>query len=1061
MSSSNGATLLGGARGYEFDIDGIDFPRPTYAPAVWLCIGEPGEAAALALNRWLTPPSQPGSTTVRLVEEPDEPRPSDSLALLRRITRVIPPGTFPASESPGGPVFTRLKIDLEEIMSASELRGGWRDDIIVPHLWIVCDLALNLGDLFFSWLDATLEALRKEDIVCRTTVVARYARVNRGEASPTDIKLMMRRLAERVMDVRSNLSTSFRLLVLSDRDRRGSLFTPQELANAIGHFAEFVLLAKAPGAVSNSIVPLFRSRDTHHRVIDPWEHLPIFGSLWLTRIQIKGSDARLRINPELRTGMSKALTEPPTKFWVPETPVFDHIDLVRDRFWPTVDLPTWRTFNWEEAPEETQRFAIELDRWLNAATYWRRATLASYVEFGEDIRRQAIRSVERYWRDLDHLGALVLNDPEQTGGIEILDRLVARAIIEIEAELAAFPKLAPRDEPENRRESPIGNADVQKLVPEPTEPLGNALETLARRIVRRVHPPQLILLTIICAFMIWHWTVISIRHWDESGFGWIGRKNLPFKIRDPILLALSHRAQQLRDWLAPTPIGDISMLHWVLISLVLGAIAFDLLVLLIDRWGVHRAVRKLRKRTQAWIDDAHHELPALLAHRETVTNKIELEKIGADLRLCQKRLAAIRDIAVDHGVVPLAPDTVFSTNVRLASPAFAPITSADIQSVTMGIRHALAANWRRLTDRDFVQIVLDQEEPVTARGGRAVHDPRAELKPLVDMIESRMPNSAHIMVPPMFSDPVDRPGTSFSRIVSLPAHSSELIHDALIAEGYDDLIVIAHEPERIAFVVGLELDVPASTIFGSPPKTSAHNDQAAQADKFGERPAANGSSGTAGNGATQNDDRRQPTANASTAPLEDVSAALGSQSDSRAEPGEAVLAASPVDDATPAGLPDDLPVGFTPAADVDIQSSEPDSVSPAFDDPLVDVSEFSTDDDEADAISSVDPLSPPVEDDATEVDSVPVSEEMAPHDEADAAPDVASEPLPVTEAAAPEAAFAPPIPEEPEGSDGPDIPAEAEPLLPDEAPASPGADPSGNSEPAAQSAGQTDEADTP
>jgi hypothetical protein len=135
----------------------------------------------------------------------------------------------------------------------------------------------------------------------------------------------------------------------------------------------------------------------------------------------------------------------------------------------------------------------------------------------------------------------------------------------------------------------------------------------------------------------------------------------------------------------------------------------------------------------------------------------------------------------------------------------------------MGIRHALAANWRTISEREFVQTVLDQEEPVTARGGRIVHDPRAELAPLLAMLKSRMPVRASILVPPMAQEPVDQPTTTFSRIISAPAHSSEIVRTGLEAEGYADITFIGHEPERVAFVIGLEIDVPARAVFGSGP----------------------------------------------------------------------------------------------------------------------------------------------------------------------------------------------------------------------------------------------------
>jgi hypothetical protein len=200
-----------------------------------------------------------------------------------------------------------------------------------------------------------------------------------------------------------------------------------------------------------------------------------------------------------------------------------------------------------------------------------------------------------------------------------------------------------------------------------------------------------------------------------------------------------------------------------------------------------------------------------------VVNKDRLRSLRYQLYDCRVRLEKLEKTARDHGVVPLPRETEFTKSVRLQGNAFASITADDIASVTMGIRHQLAPAWRTIAPDDFVQIMLDQEEPVTARGSRAVHDPRAELEPLCAMLEARMPVRANILVPAMQYDFTDQASPSFRRVISVPVQSSAYVRESLEEAGYDDITFVSHEPERLAFVLGFETGIPASAIFGTDP----------------------------------------------------------------------------------------------------------------------------------------------------------------------------------------------------------------------------------------------------
>lgn len=762
---------------------------PALSPALWICLGEVGEAVANTLGRWVGDRESPSA----------------------RVTRIVRSLGIPPAEPDDDPLYKEVRAAIEQIAGAPELRDNRGDDLVVPQIWVVCDLNARTSIRLVRWLQDVASRLRAEGIVTRVSIIGRHVRWNTGLDELAMTTAAIGALVRDVASLDSPLFNAFRVFVATDRDRRGSLYQPDELIDAIRHFAEFVYLAKAPDALPGVVAPLFKPGPPLPPGRHPWEHLLIFGSISATRIEIDGADAKSRIDPRLRKRVGQAIAAEPPPTWVPPVPSYQPVDFARGIQWKPLDLPSWRPRQWEGPRTEARRLAAELDRWLEDAVPWRQWMLVTYIEAAGRIDLLAERARDKYLLDLDQIGATILHQRDLPGGIQLLERLVERASAELRLSLAETPDIDPDIV------VPRSDSDVRDTIPSPEVPIGAALDEVGARIARRVAIFPVTAVFAICALVAWYWTRLAIRHWDDSVYGWIADLNLPVAVRDPILRYLSRVGNGLRQLIDSTPLASLTAEQWVAVAIGIGAVTLAILVLLWDRRGIQREVKIVRKRIRDWRDAANRDLPRLLAIAESRANRAAMERLLDDLADTRVHLQTLTAVAREDGRHADPDNSRFSRFVRLAGPAFSPITERDVDRATVGVRQALADRWRWITPDAFAKAILDQEEPITARGGRAVHDPRAELEPLVAAIDANLPNRSQILLPPVPTEAADLPVSPFGRIVSIPARSASLVDEALRKRGITDVTVLEHEPERVGFVVGIDVDIAARSIFGAPP----------------------------------------------------------------------------------------------------------------------------------------------------------------------------------------------------------------------------------------------------
>jgi hypothetical protein len=639
---------------------------------------------------------------------------------------------------------------------AARDRGAAGALILVPHLWVVYDLASPAAECAVTTIEAILERLATEGIFVRLYLLVRNVTWQRDEATKNAVVAHVGAIVDRLLASDRLAHGRTMVFVVSDFDGVNGRYEPAECTAATRNFAEFVLFTDAPRSRLTGIEQAFvppadeegpgAGRIAHRAFAGIGAvtlHYPIAAAL-----AARAAARHPRFFAEL--------SEPAAATWQPaRVPHLDRPDAAAGPPWTPLRLPRWHPSLWRRDRVAYRQAARALDDWLNEAERWRHQEIVTCIQKRDRIWSESGQAIADYREDLETECQAILAADEHRGLFAPLRRLLERT----QADLAVTR--AETGPPPAEPPPPITEDGVLALIPPPERALPAADQELAKAIERRTNAILVSIVALVSTALAIYWIIKTAQSFQDSLLGWL-LQHIPTDRFPSWLDWLGNWIDRAQNWQA---VDTTRLVFWTVLLTILFVGGAVLLIFLKERAALESTYDRLYRRARSWRESARTALPDVLERLAEWRFHENLTAAEKELRLREERLNGLQQWGATFTAPapPVAPP--FTRLIYPKLDPIAPLSEADVHHVLMGFRRGAGGEyWLSATPAQFYQMLL--AEAATYAGDREP-DPRLEIARLQEEIASALPGTNGVLSRP-------RPGPKsnafwlFSQFAAVP-----------------------------------------------------------------------------------------------------------------------------------------------------------------------------------------------------------------------------------------------------------------------------------------------------
>lgn len=723
--------------------------------AVWGGLDPFGAEVVARLSRWLgDDPARRDLKAAnrllpRLILHQPAPSPGADLHASRGITP--PRTTAHVTDQPPvafDPATAAIQAAIGELLAASPSREAlaWADrDLLVPHIWLVADLASpEVADLA-PWLAGLHQRLDALQVEARVYLVLRNRSWGRSVAEQEEIARRVQRLVTGVCAAGQPGEGRTLAFVLSDRDGIGGRYTDDDTAALAQRFTDLVLLGDVPHGNHAGAADVFGPDvDTG---VDDWTLLPVFGSVAGEALRWD-APALFRDNAEgRRQRLFAALDEPVPPSYDPPYPVLQRVDLTSGARWPALDLPRWSPRFWGNDRQEFLRAEEEMDRWLTQAARWRHEMLVVHEDRRAHVEHRADGAIRQYVEDLDSLTRNVLDDGSVPGFFGPLRRLHERAAADLRVRQADLRQFGTGARPDGALSETGPELDAVATLTDPAATMAGADRRLIAKLERKINPLLFASVTVLTFLIAWGWTqylVGFVYAWTPDPAAAIAADPADTSLLGQARTWLTERLNQIMPTLQGVVPQQEQFALWSALIIGLPILAIAVITALRQRVVLERAWKTWHDQARRWRETSAATLTDDLARVELALARRNVATATAGIAGRAERLAALRALGDEPTSSKEPPDPAVSGSIVPASAPPPPLTGAQVAQIVGEFRRgrhddpALRDTPDRLVEALFV---------VAARvAGDPEPDLRLEMPALRRRILAAMPPPGAIRV---------------------------------------------------------------------------------------------------------------------------------------------------------------------------------------------------------------------------------------------------------------------------------------------------------------------------
>lgn len=639
---------------------------------------------------------------------------------------------------------------------AARDRGATGALMLVPHLWVVYDLASPAAECAVTTIEAIIARLEAEGIFVRLYLLTRNVTWQRDEETRDKVVAHAGNIVDRLLASDRPAHGRTMVFVVSDFDGVNGRYEPEEVTAATRNFAEFVMLTDAPRSrlpgIEQAFVP---PSDEEGPGVGRIAHRAFAGigavTLHYPIEEALAARAAAR-HPRFYTEAS----EPAAATWQPaRIPHLDRPDSAAGPPWTPLRLPRWHPSLWRRDRVAYRQSARALDDWLNEAERWRHQEIVTCIQKRDRIWSESAQAIADYREELEAETQAILAADEHRGVFAPLHRLLERC----QADLAVTrAEIGP---PPTEPPSPITEEGVLTVIPPPERALPAADQDLARAIERRTNAVLVSIVAFVSMALAIYWIIKIAKHFQDSMLGWFLRQ-IPVSRLPSWLDWLGDWIVRLRNWQA---VDDTKLAFWTVLLTVLFVAGVVLLIFLKERAALEATYDRLYRRARSWRESARTTLPNILEDLAEWRFHENLTAAEKELRLREDRLTALQHWGAAFTPPPSRTAPTFTRLIYPRLDPIAPMSDADVHHVLMTFRRGPGGElWLTATPAQFYDMLLTE---AAKYAGDREPDPRLEIARLQDELASSLPATTGVLSRP-------RPGPKsnafwhFSQFAAVP-----------------------------------------------------------------------------------------------------------------------------------------------------------------------------------------------------------------------------------------------------------------------------------------------------
>jgi hypothetical protein len=737
-------------------------PRAPRGSTIWLGLDAFGAEVLAGLAPWVRGPRQH--------EELAEA--NRLLAVIGQDGAVAAPGVnaLPGAEDAPPAVVAAVGALLAGPHSrAARDQGAAGALMLVPHLWVVYDVASRAADCAISTIEAILERLAAEGIFVRLYLLIRNVTWQRDEATKSKVTAHTTAIADRLLAAGRRAHGRTQVFAVADFDGLNGRYEPAECTAAARNFVEFVLLTDAPRSRLPGIEQAFNAPPDEETAAPAREAQRAFAAIGAVILHYPIAEILAARAATRHPRLYQELREPVAATWQPtRIPHLERPDANAGPPWTPLRLPRWNPSLWRRDRVAYRQSVRALDDWLTEAERWRHHEIVTCVQKRDRIVSESGQAIAEYRQTLlDECRAILAAD-EHRGVLAPLRRFLERTQADL-AVTRAEAGPAPSDPP-----PPITEDGVLAVVPEPERALPGADQELAKAIERRANPILISLVAVVSAVAAIFWIVKVARSFQDSLLGWLLRQ-IPVTRLPSWLDWLGEWIVQARNWQA---VDTTKLYFWTILLTLIFVVGATLLIFLRERAALERTYDRLYRRARNWREATRALLPQQLEQLADWRFHENLTRAEWEIRTRNDQLLALEEYG--RTFAPPSPPVPppFTRIVEPQLDPVAPMTDLEVHHVLMNFRRGTGGElWLDATPKQFYEFLL--AEASTYAGDREP-DPRQEIARLQEAIAANLPGPTGILARPR---PSGRSNAYwlFSQFVAVPDRLRDDLGPARVA----------------------------------------------------------------------------------------------------------------------------------------------------------------------------------------------------------------------------------------------------------------------------------------
>lgn len=764
--------------------------RPPRGSTVWLALDAFGADVLAALSPWVG-----GAEHLEGLAEANR-----LLAVLgadgARAGRGVTPLTA-ADEAPAAVLAAVGSLLAGPHSRAARDRGATGALMLVPHMWVLYDLASPAADCAVTTIEAILARLEAEGIFVRLYLLARNVTWQRDDATKDKVLAHAGAIVDRLLASDRPAHGRTMIFVVSDFDGVNGRYEPDECTAAARNFAEFVLLTDAPRSRLTGIEQAFvPPPDEDGMGVGRVAHRA-FAGIGAVTLHYPIAEALAARAATRHARFYAEMSEPAAPSWQPSRiPHLERPDATAGPPWTPLRLPRWHPSLWRRDRIAFRHATRVLDDWLTEAERWRHREIVTCIQKRDRIWSESGQAIAAYRDELEGEWQAILAADEHRGLFAPLRRLLERTQADLAVTRAEVgpPPLEPPP--------PITEEGVLTLIPPSERALGGAEQELARAIERRTNAILVSIVALVSAALAIFWIIRIAKSFRDSFLGWLLRQ-IPVARFPSGLRWLGDWIVRARNWQA---VDMTKLAFWTVTLTILFVGGAVLLIFLRERAALERAYDRLYQRARGWRELARTTLPDVLERLAEWRFHENLEAADRELRLRHGRLTALQEWGQAFTPPALPAPPPFTRLIYPQLPPVAPMSDADVHHVLMVFRRGAAAeHWLDATPAQFYEMLWTE---AAKYAGDREPDARLEIARLQEELAAALPGPTGVLARP-------RPGSHshafwlFSQFAAVPARLVDDLNPARVGCA----VLSVPVGERL-YAVGIQNGLNAAELFG-------------------------------------------------------------------------------------------------------------------------------------------------------------------------------------------------------------------------------------------------------